>query len=217
MEDSDLNRVPLRVAGVFENYVGNYLFVQGDTCRERFGNEGFNAAMLQASGDLNQIAKALTELDGVTALSRMDVLLDQVDSAMSCLNYIIWLVVGFGWALAFIVIYNLTNINLAERSREIATVEVLGFYPRETAAYVLRENLVLSFLAAILGLPLGKAMHGVVMSMVMVDNSCFNIHIERTSYIAAFVCTVLFAWVVGLVMRRHIRRIPMAESLKAVE
>ena len=217
VEDSDLNRVTLRVAGVFENYVGNYLFVQGDTCRERFGNEGFNAAMLQASGDLNQIAKALTELDGVTALSRMDVLLDQVDSAMSCLNYIIWLVVGFAWALAFIVIYNLTNINLAERSREIATVEVLGFYPRETAAYVLRENLVLSFLAAILGLPLGKAMHGVVMSMVMVDNSCFNIHIERTSYIAAFVCTVLFAWVVGLVMRRHIRRIPMAESLKAVE
>ena len=217
VEDSDLNRVTLRVAGVFENYVGNYLFVQGDTCRERFGNEGFNAAMLQASGDLNQIAKALTELDGVTALSRMDVLLDQVDSAMSCLNYIIWLVVGFAWALAFIVIYNLTNINLAERSREIATVEVLGFYPRETAAYVLRENLVLSFLAAILGLPLGKAMHGVVMSMVMVDNSCFNIHIERTSYIVAFVCTVLFAWVVGLVMRRHIRRIPMAESLKAVE
>ncbi|MBU5452464.1 ABC transporter permease [Pseudoflavonifractor sp. MSJ-30] len=217
VEDSDLNRVTFRVAGVFENYVGNYLFVQAESCRERFGNEGNNAIMLQASGDLNAIAKALTNLDGVTALSRMDVLLDQVDSAMSCLNYIIWLVVGFAWALAFIVIYNLTNINLAERSREIATVEVLGFYPRETAAYVLRENLVLSFLAAILGLPLGKVMHGVVMGMVMVDNSCFNTHIEWTSYIAAFVCTVLFAWVVGLVMRRHIRKIPMAESLKAVE
>lgn len=216
-EDSDLNRVSFRVAGVFENYVGNYLFVQAESCREGFGSTGNNAAMLQASGDLNATAKALTNLDGVTALSRMDVLLDQVDSAMSCLNYIIWLVVGFAWALAFIVIYNLTNINLAERSREIATVEVLGFYPRETAAYVLRENLVLSFLAALLGLPLGKIMHGIVMSMVMVDNSCFNIHIERTSYIAAFACTVLFAWVVGLVMRRHIRRIPMAESLKAVE
>lgn len=216
-EDSDLNRVSFRVAGVFENYVGNYLFVQAESCREGFGSTGNNAAMLQASGDLNATAKALTNLDGVTALSRMDVLLDQVDSAMSCLNYIIWLVVGFAWALAFIVIYNLTNINLAERSREIATVEVLGFYHRETAAYVLRENLVLSFLAALLGLPLGKIMHGIVMSMVMVDNSCFNIHIERTSYIAAFACTVLFAWVVGLVMRRHIRRIPMAESLKAVE
>ena len=216
-EDSDLNRVSFRVAGVFENYVGNYLFVQAESCQEGFGSTGNNAAMLQASGDLNATAKVLTNLDGVTALSRMDVLLDQVDSAMSCLNYIIWLVVGFAWALAFIVIYNLTNINLAERSREIATVEVLGFYPRETAAYVLRENLVLSFLAALLGLPLGKVMHGIVMSMVMVDNSCFNIHIARTSYIAAFACTVLFAWVVGLVMRRHIRRIPMAESLKAVE
>lgn len=217
VEDGDLNRVTFRVSGVFENYVGNYLFVRAEDCRDSFGNEGPNALMLHAEGDQNAIAKALTELDGVTALSRTSVLLDQVDSAMSCLNYIIWMVVGFAWALAFVVIYNLTNINLAERSREIATVEVLGFYPRETEAYVLRENLVLSVLAAILGMPLGKTMHGIVMRMVMVDNSCFNIHIERPSYLAAFVCTVVFAWAVNRVMRRHIRAIPMAESLKAVE
>ena len=217
VEDSDLNRVTFRVSGVFENYVGNYLFVRAEDCRDSFGNEGPNALMLHAEGDQNAIAKALTELDGVTAMSRTSVLLDQVDSAMSCLNYIIWMVVGFAWALAFVVIYNLTNINLAERSREIATVEVLGFYPRETEAYVLRENLVLSVLAAVLGMPLGKTMHGIVMRMVMVDNSCFNIHIERPSYLAAFVCTVVFAWAVSRVMRRHIRAIPMAESLKAVE
>ena len=217
VEDSDLNRVTFTVSGVFENYVGNYLFVCAADCREGFGNAGPNALMLQAEGDQNAIAKDLTELDGVTALSRTSVLLDQVDNAMSCLNYIIWMVVGFAWALAFVVIYNLTNINLAERSREIATVEVLGFYPRETEAYVLRENLVLSVLAAILGMPLGKTMHGIVMRMVMVDNSCFNIHIERPSYLAAFVCTVVFAWAVNRVMRRHIRAIPMAESLKAVE
>ena len=217
VEDSDLNRVTFRVSGVFENYVGNYLFVHAEDCRDSFGNEGPNALMLHAEGDQNAIAKALTELDGVTAMSRTSVLLDQVDSAMSCLNYIIWMVVGFAWALAFVVIYNLTNINLAERSREIATVEVLGFYPRETEAYVLRENLVLSVLAAILGMPLGKTMHGIVMRMVMVDNSCFNVHIERPSYLAAFVCTVVFAWAVNRVMRRHIRAIPMAESLKAVE
>ena len=71
-----------------------------------------------------------------------------MDSALSCLDYIIWLIVLFAAALAFIVIFNLTNINLAERSREIATVQVLGFYPRETESYVLRENLVLSVLAS---------------------------------------------------------------------
>ena len=125
--------------------------------------------------------------------------------------------VGFAGALAFIVIYNLTNINLAERSREIATVEVLGFYPKETEVYVLRENTVLSFLAAVLGIPLGSILQPIVMGMVTVDNSCFDIHIERASYLAAFLCTLLFSAIVGRVMRRHIGRIPMAESLKAVE
>lgn len=90
---------------------------------------------------------------------------DNVDDALSCLDYIIWMVVLFSGALAFIVIFNLTNINLAERSREIATVQVLGFYPKETESYVLRENLVLSVLASFIGLPLGTLFHRAVMSM----------------------------------------------------
>lgn len=216
-EDSDLNRASLTVSGIFENYVANYLFVRAEDCEHFFGTEGANAMMLHTQGEPGEVAKALTELEGVTALNRMDVSLDQVDSAMSCLNYIIWLVVGFAGALAFIVIYNLTNINLAERSREIATVEVLGFYPKETEAYVLRENLLLSILAALLGMPLGSVIQPIVMGMVTVDNSCFDVHIEKASYILAFCCTVLFAWIVNRAMRRHIRRIPMAESLKAVE
>lgn len=216
-EDSDLNRVTFTVAGIFENYVANYLFVPAQDCRDGFGNDGNNAMLLHTQGDENTLAKALTDIDGVTALSRMSVSLEQVDNAMSCLNYIIWLVVGFAGALAFIVIYNLTNINLAERSREIATVEVLGFYPKETEVYVLRENLVLSVLAGLLGMPLGSVIQPLVMSMVTVDNSCFNVHIERISYLAAFLCTVFFAAIVNRAMRRHIRKIPMAESLKAVE
>lgn len=216
-EDSDLNRVTFTVAGIFENYAANFLFVNSADCAQGFGSTGPNTMLLQTDGDENAIAKALTDLDGVTALNRLSTALDSVNDAMSCLNYIIWLVVGFAGALAFIVIYNLTNINLAERSREIATVEVLGFYPRETEVYVLRENLVLSFLAALLGLPIGTVIHALVMGMVTVDNSCFDVHVEKLSYLAAFLCTLLFAAIVNRAMRRHIRKIPMAESLKAVE
>lgn len=216
-EDSDLNRVSFTVSGIFQNYVANYIFVRTEDCAAGFGSTAPNALLLKTDTDEPALSKALTELDGVTAISRMSVSLESVDSAMSCLNYIIWLVVGFAGALAFIVIYNLTNINLAERSREIATVEVLGFYPKETEVYVLRENTVLSFLAAVLGIPLGSILQPIVMGMVTVDNSCFDIHIEKASYLAAFLCTLLFSAIVGRVMRRHIGRIPMAESLKAVE
>ncbi len=216
-EDSDLNRVSFTVSGIFQNYVANYIFVRAEDCAAGFGSTAPNALLLKTDTDEPALSKALTELDGVTAISRMSVSLESVDSAMSCLNYIIWLVVGFAGALAFIVIYNLTNINLAERSREIATVEVLGFYPKETEVYVLRENTVLSFLAAVLGIPLGSILQPIVMGMVTVDNSCFDIHIERASYLTAFLCTLLFSAIVGRVMRRHIGRIPMAESLKAVE
>ena len=140
-----------------------------------------------------------------------------ISDALDCLNYIIWLIIFFSGALAFIVIFNLTNINIAERSREIATVQVLGFYPKETESYVLKENLVLSVIASILGLPLGKLFHTTVMSMVRIDMITFNECVSPISYLLAFVCTVLFAVIVNLFMKRRIDKINMAESLKAVE
>ena len=127
------------------------------------------------------------------------------------------MIVLFSGALAFIVIFNLTNINLAERSREIATVEVLGFYPRETESYVLRENLVLSVLASILGLPLGILFHRIVMHMIVIDAMFFPTKLAPLSFLLAFVCTVVFAAAVNIFMKRRIKKINMAESLKAVE
>ena len=156
-------------------------------------------------------------MENVSSVSRLATTRETVDSALSCLNYIIWLVVGFSGALAFIVIFNLTNINIAERSREIATVEVLGFYPKETNSYVLRENLILSVIASIIGLPLGTLFHRVVMSMILIDSFAFNVHVTTVSYILSLICTVLFAVVVNFFMKKQIEKIKMAESLKAVE
>lgn len=125
--------------------------------------------------------------------------------------------VVFSGLLAFIVIFNLTNINLAERSREIATVEVLGFYEKETNDYVLRENIMSSIMASLIGLPIGFLMHYLVMKMIVVENMKFDIHISLLSYILSIIFTIIFALIVNIFMRREIQKIPMAESLKSVE
>jgi len=165
--------------------------------------------------------KALLEringTDGVTGVTNLADTRADVSSSVSCLNYIIWLLVLFSGALSFIVIFNLTNINLAERSREIATVEVLGFYPKETRAYALWENLVISILAGFIGLPGGWLFTRFVLSRVLLDNMTFPFIIHGISYLLALICTVIFAAVVNLFMGRAIGRIDMSESLKAVE
>lgn len=217
IQNADLQTLTVTVSGIFDNYVDNFAIISAGTWQEPFGDWHANTALLNINGDEDDMAETLTALDAVSGVVQLSTTRESIDSALSCLNYIIWLIVLFSGALTFIVIFNLTNINLAERSREIATVEVLGFYPKETGSYVLRENLVLSILASILGLPLGVLFHQIVMQMIAIDTLSFAIQINPISFLLAFICTVLFAITVNLFMKRRINRIHMAESLKAVE
>ena len=136
---------------------------------------------------------------------------------MSSLNYIVIMVVICAAALAFIVLYNLTNINITERIREIATVKVLGFTLRETASYALSENLVLSALGALVGLPLGRALHAFVMAQIKVDLVRFDVRVATLSLALSVGLTLAFAGLVNLFMLLKIDRINMAESLKTIE
>ncbi|MDE6318406.1 MAG: ABC transporter permease, partial [Lachnospiraceae bacterium] len=120
-------------------------------------------------------------------------------------------------ALAFIVLYNLNNINITERIREIATVKVLGFYKNETASYVFRENKVLTVFGCALGLFLGKALHLYVMHKVDIDLMSFDIHIKTASYLLSILLTFVFTWVLNRIMSFKLDTINMAESLKSVD
>ena len=120
-------------------------------------------------------------------------------------------------ALAFVVLYNLTNIYIMERVREIATIKVLGFYPLETASYVLRENLMLSVLGGAAGLFLGKLFHRFMMAIIQVDYMHYDVRISALSYALAFAVTVVFALAANFSMRPKLDRVNMAESLKSVE
>ena len=119
--------------------------------------------------------------------------------------------------LAFIVLYNLTNINITERIREIATIKVLGFYKNETASYVFRENVVLTGIGGIVGLGLGFLLHGFVMSRVKIDMVSFAVQIKPLSYVYSLLFTFLFAIIINGVMSVKLEKINMAESLKSVD
>lgn len=214
---ADLDSAKVTVSGIFDNYIYNYCLISPETYEEYFGPWELNTFLVAADGDLDALAEQLTEEEEITSVAQLRTTGDMIESTLSCLDYIILMVVLFSGALAFIVIYNLTNINLAERSREIATVEVLGFYPKETESYVLRENLMLSVIASLIGLPLGIFFHRVVMDLILIELLQFPRVIEPKSYVLSVICTILFACVVNLFMKRQIAKIPMAESLKAVE
>ncbi|MBQ8828305.1 MAG: ABC transporter permease [Clostridia bacterium] len=205
------------VSSVFDNHIYDYVVMSSDTYTNLFSEYSENTALITAGGNIDDLSKGITDIEEITNIIQLGSMEANISDALECLNYIIWLIIFCSGALAFIVIFNLTNINIAERSREIATVQVLGFYPKETDSYVLKENLILSVAASIIGLPLGKLFLTAVMNMVKIDMITFNNCVSPVSYILSFVTTVLFAVIVNQVMKRQINKINMAESLKAVE
>ena len=163
------------------------------------------------------VGAKLRKLDRVMNVTVVPEMKERVENMMSMMNAVVWLVIGSAGALAFIVLFNLSNINITERQREIATIKVLGFYPRETGAYVFRENLVLTLMGIVVGLPLGVWLHRFVMNQIQVDMVAFKVAIMPVSYLLSVVIVLLFLKVVDLVMRRKIDHIDMAESLKSIE
>ena len=220
LRDADRREVLVTVSGVFENYVYNYAVLTPATCADAWGESPApNSAFLNLAGsaDPHAVSVSLMQNNHVAAVTATGDLLERVNSVMSRLDYIVLLVLVCAGALALIVLYNLTNINITERQREIAALKVLGFYRRETSAYVFRENTVLTILGALVGLPLGFALHAFVMSQIQVDLVSFQSYISPLSYLISLVITFAFALAVGFFMQFRIAKINMADSLKSVE
>lgn len=229
LRDNDMNEMTLTVSAVCENYVENYVYVSPASCQKGWGYAPeIKSALVHAAGnggndaddDTQYIyassAKTLNE-SGVTTVSVNNDMRERVDNMMKSLDYVIAMVIISAGALAFIVLYNLTNINITERIREIATIKVLGFYPGETSAYVFRENFFLTGISAFVGLGLGKALHAFVMSQIKVDMLSFDVRITGLSYVLSVILTFVFAVIVNLAMYFKLDRISMTESLKSIE
>lgn len=210
----------VRVAGVVENYLSSYIYMTPNIYKALYGETAsLNAALIKVdpSADVNAVAEDLLDINGVTSVSMNATTQAQVNSMLGNLNVIIVLMILAAGLLAFIVLYNLNNINITERRRELATLKVLGFYPGELAAYVYRENVILTLFGTILGIGLGFVLHWFVMQTVETETVMFGAEMRFTSYLFSVLLTVLFAVLVNALMYFRLKKIDMIESLKSVE
>lgn len=216
----DTKTVTLTVSGVYKNYVSNYIYINEETYEQDMGKEYEPATLLvtfKDGSDIREMSELVNGFDGVAGISVNEDVKNRVDDMMVSLNYIIILVIGCAGALAFIVLFNLGNINITEREREIATIKVLGFFPRETGSYVFRENLILVMFGIVVGLPLGFVLHKFIMSRIVVDAVSFNEVVEPVSYLYTVAVVLCFAFIVDAILRSKLRKINMAEALKSIE
>ncbi len=220
LRDEEYGTLEAAVSGIADNYVQNYVYLSTECYQEQFDEQPeYNALYVRGheGADPYEEGALLLEDDEVGNVAINQATRDQVDSMMSRLDYIVVVVVACAGALAFIVLYNLTNINITERVREIATIKVLGFYRNETASYVFREINILSVLGSLAGLLMGKALHAFVISQIQIDAMYFSGRITLLSYVISLCMTLVFTVSISFGMRPKLHRIDMAESLKSIE
>jgi len=220
LRDEDYQEFTMKVSGIMQNFVGNYVYVNAESYESQRNCEpSYKTIYLNVKDgtDMHQLSADLMKLDLVTSVTINEVERQRFEVMMSTLDYIVILVLVCAAALAFIVIYNLTNINITERIREIATIKVLGFYKKETATYVFRENVLLALVGALVGLGLGKILHAFIMECIQIDMICFDVRINGISYLYSVLLTLFFALCVNKLMEGKLEKISMTESLKSVD
>lgn len=209
------------VSGVVENYVANYVFMDEQVYQDEFGNmpvmNTFFASVQDDDAGHEAFRSQVSELDGVKTISFNKEIIDSYRQMLSSVNMIVVVLVVAAAVLAFIVLYNLTNINITERKREIATLKVLGFTPHEVDMYIYREIALLTILGALIGLLFGVVLESFVIVTAEVDYVMFGREIHALSFVIAFIVTLAFALIVMLFMKKKLANVDMIESLKSVE
>lgn len=213
--------VTARVADVTEHYIQHSVYITDAYYRTLFGQAPEDNVVLadydpEAEG-ADQLASDLVALDGVTTVSLNEDTRRTFSSSLESVDYAVILIIVCAAALAFVVLYNLTNINITERMREMATLKVLGFYDRELSAYIYRENVILTVFGVALGMLMGKALHQWLILTVEIDLLMFGRTLRLDSYAWAVALTVVFSLLVNLAAHRKLKKLDMVESLKTVE
>ncbi|MEG0662971.1 MAG: FtsX-like permease family protein, partial [Anaerovoracaceae bacterium] len=211
---ADGRKTEMKVSGIAENYVSSYAYINENTYKQAFGDSTSYTRVLIKSDEENLAEKLLKDNDAGYVLS-IESIKDSFKDSVKSIDYIVVVLILSAGALAVIVLYNLTNVNICERKKELATIKVLGFFEKEVSAYIFREINILSGIGMVVGIPLGILLHRFVMKTAEVDAVMFGRHIYWQSYLYAAAITIFFTIVVNLIMRRSIRKIDMVESMKA--
>ncbi|MGL5541050.1 MAG: FtsX-like permease family protein [Erysipelotrichaceae bacterium] len=208
------------VVDVFENYL-NHMMVMSDAYYqevfETMPSKDSIVLQVEDAAFETQLSVQINDLENVNSVEFFTALKEGFANTVESLNLIVIVLIISAGLLAFVVLYNLTNVNISERMREIATIKVLGFYDKEVESYVYRENIVLTIIGSIAGIFLGIVFHRFIMEIVEQDSVIFGKTIMMLSYFYSFAITMLFAFLVNFAMRKNLKRINMIESLKSVE
>ena len=213
----------VKISGITEHYTSHYLYLSEDVYREIFGAVPvynivyFKNGISSEGSDSEQFSEFMLKTDKVLTVNINASSMSRIHDVMSIMDLVTIVLIVSAGALALVVLYNLTNVNITERIREIATLKVLGFYDREVSMYVFRENIVLSLIGGAVGLGLGTALCMFVIQTAEIDEVMFGRTIHPLSYLWAFLVTAAFSVLVNLLMSRVLRKISMVESLKSVE
>lgn len=210
------------VNGIYQLYFRHYIYMSKDFYQSLTDEIPTYSGAYYHMNEINdseeeKLSNYITSTKGIASTEFVDVFADNFRDQMESINSVVAILMVCAGALAFIVLYNLTNINIQERKSEIATIKVLGFYPKEVYDYVFRENIWLSFIGSLTGLLLGKLLHGFLIRLVEVDQAMFIRSVSITIYIISLIITYIFTKLINLIMRKVLNKIDMVESLKSVE
>ena len=222
IKDDIKGEIEVKVVSVCENYLGHFMYMTPGLYEELYNkkpvyNSIYYKMKEDQKGQTSNVGEEVLTLDGALSISYTDSLRDQIDNMLGSLDIVIVVLVISAGMLAFVVLYNLNNINITERQREMATLKVLGFYDKEVAAYVYRENIILSLIGALTGCIFGKFLHAFVIKTVEIESAMFGRNIDFSSFVYGFLITMGFSLLVNFVMYFKLKKIDMVESLKSVE
>jgi putative ABC transport system permease protein len=207
----------VRVAEICEMYFQHFLFVSSDYYSSIFEDKIHYTKIAVKNVSGGSPADDLIGVEGVDSVDDFSDLTDQFNDMIQALNYIILIIIVTAGSLAMVVLINLTQVNISERIREIATLKVLGFRRREVNSYIFKEIFILTLIGALVGLPLGVIEHHFIMGVLDMEMIKFGMVIKPHSYLYAFLITMVFSGIVLMFTSRNLRKVEMVESLKSVE
>lgn len=222
----DGSTVDIPIAAICENYLYHYIYLTPTLYEELFGETPeYNSIFFctdydgteESLAELEDVGTGLLACDAAVNITYMESLQETIDTMLSALDLVIIVLIVSAGLLAFVVQYNLNNINMNERRRELATLKVLGFYDGEVSAYIFRENAVTTIIGAAAGVLIGKALHAFIITTVEVDSCMFGRAIYLRSYVISILFTIGFSIIVNFVMHFRLKKIDMVESLKSIE
>lgn len=209
------------VGGILENYLSHYVYVSKEFFNKNIEDYYTNTVILRNEKHDAETESDITEkvlsLDNIETVILSSAIMNRLSVMTSSLNYVVIILVVAAALLNFIVLYNLSNLNISERSREIATIKVLGFYDREVYGYLDRETVILTFIGIILGLFAGHYLNALIVKTCEVDLIRFTTNLSTASYVISALISLVFAFLINIITYFSLKRVNMTESLKSVE